>query len=707
VRTGIGGYTHAFDAPSDLTPDEARRLLGGKGANLAEMARDLGLPVPPGFTISTRACLSYLAGASLDGLDAELRTQMVAVGERLGRRFGDPEDPLVVSVRSGAPVSMPGMMDTILDLGLNDATAAGLAAQTGDEAFAANCLARFRDGYRVVIGVDMVPDDPWEQLRAAIEAVFRSWNGERARVYRRREGIPDDLGTAVTVQAMVFGNRGPDSATGVAFTRNPATGDPVLYGDVLFDAQGEDVVAGGRATRPLAELDVRMPGVGAQLRQHADTLERHYRDLCDIEFTVEQGSLWLLQVRTGKRSPQAALRIALAMAEEAGFPVSRKEAVQRTMHMLADPPRVFLRHPDAPAPIAVGLPASPGVATGALATSSDAAENAAAGGRRVILARPETSPDDVRGMSVSAGVLTARGGLASHAAVVARGWGIPAVVGVESLAIDGDSVSVGGRRLRAGDEITIDGSTGEVFVGELPGRWEVVPEAATLQAWAAELGIEVEAAADGPEAPSAAGPTAEVTADDVLRSLAIKGSSTVAQLADALGGPPDLVGRLADDLVGRGLAEARDGACRLTAGGKRAAQALLDADRSVLGKDRCGDLLEAFRDLDRRMKEIVTAWQLREVGGQRVLNDHSDEAWDQRALDDLAALQADTAAWLGSFTTVLARFERYRDRLRRALQLAVGGDYRYVASPRVDSFHGVWFELHEDLLRLAGRQREA
>ena len=483
-------YVHDFDSTPDIEPDELVRLLGGKGANLAVMATELGLPVPPGFTISTEACVAYLGGAWPDALDDELRDHVARLEELIGRRFGHADDPLLVSVRSGAPVSMPGMMDTVLNLGLNETTVRGLAAATGDPDFAADCLRRFHDGYRQVIGALEAPEDPWRQLREAIEAVFRSWNSERAQAYRRREGIPDDIGTAVTVQAMVFGNRGPDSGTGVLFTRNPSTGEPTLFGDIMFDAQGEDVVAGTHEPQPLDALDGRLPEVAKELRSHADRLERHYRDLCDIEFTIEQGRLWLLQVRAGKRSPQAALRMAIDMAEDASFPLSREEAVRRVAAHLADPPRVFVSAGDRPIPIATGLPASPGVGRGAIVLTSDDAESAAADGRTVILVRSETSPEDVRGMARSEGILTARGGLASHAAVVARGWGIPAVVGARDVVPGDDGVEIGGRRFAAGDELTIDGSSGEVFRGSLEGTWEMPPEAATLLAWADELGVE-------------------------------------------------------------------------------------------------------------------------------------------------------------------------------------------------------------------------
>jgi pyruvate,orthophosphate dikinase len=279
----------------------------------------------------------------------------------LGRRFGDPVDPLLVSVRSGAPVSMPGMMDTILNLGLTTTTTAGLAASSGSEKFAANCRSRFVAMFRDIVGVDAVPEDPWEQLRAAVEAVFRSWNSDRARIYRDHEGIPDDLGTAVTVQAMVFGNRSVGSGTGVLFTRNPATGEPLLYGDVMFNAQGEDVVAGTHPTEPVAVLDDRMPDLARELRAYAARLEHHHRDLCDIEFTMEHGKLWMLQCRIGKRSPQAALRIAVDMAEDPEFPLSREEAVRRVAGLLADPPKVATERSDTGPALARGLPASPGV----------------------------------------------------------------------------------------------------------------------------------------------------------------------------------------------------------------------------------------------------------------------------------------------------------------------------------------------------------
>ncbi|HWP63281.1 MAG TPA: pyruvate, phosphate dikinase [Candidatus Binatia bacterium] len=726
-------YVYDCDERLDLDLEGRKRLLGGKAANLSIMAVELGLPVPPAFTISTEACRAYLEGGWPEGLDAEIREHMARMEARVGHRFGDPADPLLVSVRSGAPVSMPGMMDTILNLGLNEATTAGLAARSGDPAFAANCRARFEAMYRDIVGVDAVPADPWLQLRGAIEAVFRSWNSERARAYRRREGIPDDLCTAVTVQAMVFGNRGPNSGTGVLFTRNPATGEPVLYGDVMFNAQGEDVVAGTHQTEPIAVLETRLPEVASELSAYARRLERHYRDLCDIEFTIEDGRLWLLQCRVGKRSPQAALRIAVDMASDPDFPLSREEAVRRVSHLLADPPRRTAERRDAGPPLARGLGASPGIAAGEIATTPEAAVAAAEAGRSVILVRPETSPDDVHGMARAAGILTATGGLASHAAVVARGWGIPAVVGCAELSVGDGVVTIAGRTFREGDVITVNGTTGEIFAGAVVGESEIVPEAVTLLAWARELGIDVTAVAaaappttgaplpsNGTEAGApaltatstvevapapgrerAAGPERE----DVLRALLIKGFATPDALAEAFGAPRETVASLLDRLVADGLVAIAAGSFRLTDDGKSVAGEGVAVERARLGPEAAVAALDAFVALDRRMKETVTAWQMREVEGQQVLNDHSDPAYDAAVLDRLADLHRDTVAWLRPLADRVPSLRNYVERLERAQAAVEAGDHRYVASPRVDSYHSIWFELHEHLILLAGRSR--
>ena len=711
---------HVFDwdVRHDRPLSEVSALLGGKAANLTVMALDLGLPVPPAFTISTAACNAYLANGWPDGLDAEIREHLATIERRVGRRFGDPLDPLLVSVRSGAPVSMPGMMDTILDLGLNDVTTRGLAAASANPTFAADCRARFEEMFMAVVGVNVVPDDPWAQLRAAIEAVFRSWNSDRARAYRRREGIPDDLGTAVTVQTMVFGNRSSDSASGVLFTRNPATGEPGVYGDVLFDAQGEDVVAGTHPTETLAELAVRMPSVAGELDRYAEALERHHNDLCDIEFTIEDGKLWMLQCRIGKRSPQAALRIAVDMAEDVDFPLTRREAVERVAQLLIDPPLAATGPAQGAVHLTTGLPASPGLASGFIVTTPDAAIALAEAGRPAILVRSETSPDDIHGMARAAGLLTSRGGLASHAAVVARGWGIPAVVGASAVLVSDDAVSIAGRTFALGSPITIDGSTGEIFDGIVAGTTAIVPEAETLRTWARELGIAIgdgSKAGDAPLSPRASPAAgrghqgidglAMVDRDTIVSTLAIKGYATPVGLSEALFATQDDVGSLLDGLIADGFAEPAAHSFRLTTSGKDVASRILAADRDRWGSEHGGAMLDSFLALDQRMKDIVTAWQMRDVDGSQTLNHHADPAYDGLVLARLAALHGDTVAWLSPIVAAVARFGIYLARLDRAARLAADGDVRYVASPRVDSYHSIWFELHEDLILLAGRTR--
>ncbi len=504
-----------------------RNLLGGKGANLAEMSA-LGLPVPPGFTITTEACNWYYANGRCypDGLAGQIDAALAQVEAATGRRFGSSEMPLLVSVRSGARASMPGMMDTVLNLGLNDATVEALAREAG-ERFAYDSYRRFIQMYGdVVLGVDHdlfeeilenakaaggheqdteisagewreviesykalvrgeldaeFPQDPREQLWGAIGAVFSSWMNQRAITYRRLHAIPEEWGTAVNIQAMVFGNMGETSATGVAFTRNPSTGENNLYGEFLVNAQGEDVVAGIRTPQDLTEaariasgsdkpsLEKLMPEAFAKFIDIAGRLERHYRDIQDLEFTIERGRLWMLQTRSGKRTARAALRIAVEMAQE-GL-ITRDEAVRRIDPASLDQ----LLHPTiAPEAkrdvIATGLPASPGAATGEIVFSSEAAEELKAQGRDVILVRIETSPEDIHGMHAAQGILTARGGMTSHAAVVARGMGKPCVSGAGAMRIDYQSgeLRVPGRTLKKGDIVTIDGSTGQVLAGSVP-----------------------------------------------------------------------------------------------------------------------------------------------------------------------------------------------------------------------------------------------
>ena len=701
-------YVYAFDHTHKGSLDETKALVGGKGANLAVMTSELGLPVPPGFTISTEACRHYLAEGWPPALDAELRDHIGRVEGAVGRRFGDPANPLLVSVRSGAPISMPGMMDTILNLGINEATEQGLVTLSGDPAFVAACRDRFVSTYREIVGVDVVPEDPYDQLKGAVEAVFRSWNGDRARSYRAHEGIPEDLGTGVTVQAMVFGNSGPDSATGVIFTRNPATGERVLYGDVLFNAQGEDVVAGTHATEPISYLDERAPAIAEELKVQSDRLERHYADVCDIEFTIESGKLWMLQTRIGKRSPEAAVRIAVEMADDPDFPLSRADAVRRVMEHLVSPPTATARLDGDAKPVATGLAASPGLAAGAIVTTPDAAVAAAAEGKSVILVRKETSPDDVHGMAAAAGILTTTGGLASHAAVVARGWGIPAVVGADTISIGETSVTIGDETVAIGDSLTINGGTGNVFVGELVGETVVVPEAAKLLAWADELGIEIAAPTDDVPADQAGevsdGGTAST--DSMIRLLSIKGFATPDAAAAALDTTEENATAILDRLTADGLVTMMGTMFSLSDDGKAVAAEFLAADRDEWGVERASAGLDGFIPLDQRMKVIVTAWQMMEVDGAPVLNDHTDADYDAAVLADLAALHVDASAWLADLHDELPRLASYTARLGRAADLVEGGDHDYIASPRLDSYHNVWFELHEDLILLAGRPRE-
>ncbi|MEU8687941.1 pyruvate, phosphate dikinase [Streptomyces sp. NPDC048665] len=505
-------YVYAFRDGDRAMAD----LLGGKGANLAEMTR-LGLPVPPGFTVTTEACRVFLAtGAEPDGMTEEVSRHLSALEEATGRLLGQPDDPLLVSVRSGARFSMPGMMETVLDIGLTDASVLGLAKVSGNERFAWDCYRRLIQMFgSTVLGVDPAlfdqamtlfrdtcetpdglrpdafglarlvetykhlvrdetgrdfPQSPAEQLRLAVRAVFRSWNAERARLYRRRERIPDDLGTAVTVQRMVFGNLGPDSGSGVAFTRDPATGQPGLYGDYLPDAQGEDVVAGVRDTVSLAELERLDPRSYRQLRDHAQTLERHYRDLCDIEFTIERGTLWMLQTRVGKRTAEAAFAIAAELVGEGlvtadeGLRRVNGDQLGRLMF-----PRFDTRA--AGPEIAHGVPASPGAAAGAAVFDSASAVRRAADGEPVVLVREETTPEDLPGMVAARAVLTGRGGKTSHAAVVARGMGRVCVCGAQDITVDGEArrfTTRDGTVVEEGTVVSVDGSTGAVYAGSVP-----------------------------------------------------------------------------------------------------------------------------------------------------------------------------------------------------------------------------------------------
>jgi pyruvate,orthophosphate dikinase len=526
---------------------EMKDLLGGKGSGLAEMS-NLGLPVPPGFTITTEACRAYMEADEMpEGLMESVTKYLGELEEATGKRLGDSEDPLLVSVRSGAAASMPGMMDTVLNLGLNDSAVDGLARRTGDERFARDSYRRFIQMFGdIVLGIDHdkfgqafdelkeergveedteldtddldgligtykriveeeagrpFPEEPKEQLGLAIRAVFDSWNNVRAASYRKEFGIPDDLGTAVTVMSMVFGNMGEDSATGVAFTRNPSTGEQGLYGEFLLNAQGEDVVAGIRTPRPLEEMEEVMPHAFEELLETMQKLEQEYRDMQDVEFTVERDNLYMLQTRSAKRTGVAALKVTYDMAEE-GL-ISREEAVSRVepdqlnqiLHPFIDPEAEL-------EVLATGLPASPGAATGAIVLTADEAKERGEAGEPVILVRKETNPDDVHGMVRARGILTALGGMTSHAAVVARGFGKPAVTGCKAIEIDLEAgeINLDGRTFEAGDTITIEGSSGRVVEGEVPLiDAELSEDFEQVLAWADDLrALNVRANADTP-----------------------------------------------------------------------------------------------------------------------------------------------------------------------------------------------------------------
>lgn len=528
-----------------------RDLLGGKGANLAEMTR-LGLPIPPGFTVTTEACNDYYANNNTISQEvvAQIEKALAQLEEISGKKFGDPQNPLLVSVRSGARASMPGMMDTILNLGLNDVSVEGLAQATNNPRFALDSYRRFiqmfsdvvmgidknkfekvldeakaakgvqhdtdltaddlrevvqkfKEIYKAEIGSDF-PQDPKQQLMEAVQAVFRSWENPRAIVYRRMHDIPSSWGTAVNVQMMVFGNMGDTSGTGVAFTRNPATGEKAIFGEYLINAQGEDVVAGIRTPKPISVLEEEMPEVYQQFMEIAEKLEKHYKDMQDMEFTIENGKLYFLQTRNGKRTAQAALKIAVDMVKE-GM-ITEEEAVLKV-----DPRQLDqLLHPTfdadklkAAQPIAKGLPASPGAAAGRIYFTAEEAKKAADAGERVILVRQETSPEDIEGMVAAKGILTARGGMTSHAAVVARGMGKCCVAGCGEINIVEEEkyFEVNGKRYHEGDYISLDGSTGNVYEGDIPAEEpEISGDFATFMSWADKFRVlKVRANADTPK----------------------------------------------------------------------------------------------------------------------------------------------------------------------------------------------------------------
>jgi pyruvate,orthophosphate dikinase len=756
----------AVDGACPLTREE----LGGKAWGINRM-RALGLPVPPAFTLTTHACQGYHSARGV--LQDRLWQQIVEHVDWLqgvtGQRFGSAQSPLLVSVRSGAARSMPGMMDTILNLGINAQIETALGAQPGARGFAADTRRRFEEQYRkVVLGGrdEPIPADPWLQLRNAVAAVFDSWHSARAQAYRRNRGLPEAGCTAVTIQAMVFGNRDQRSGTGVLFSRNPITGERPAWGEWLAHAQGEAVVSGADTPRPLPALREQLPEVHAELTRAAHLLEADARDIQDIEFTVESGRLWLLQARVAKRSPQAAVRAAVAFAEE-GL-ITRAEALRRlspeqVRQLLA--PRLAPGAAQRP-PLAAGIPACPGTAVGVVVTDPAQAQARAQRGEDVILARPTTSPDDLHGIIAARGLVTEQGGSTSHAAVVSRELGRPCVVGC----------GAGSVTVLAGRRITLDGTSGQLWAGDLTVEhageadladlrtlleWGLpqLPMRLLTDAQAPADTVDLDAFGEGwryalargsvvrgavletdagiraalaagvdaavirnrlpallaclqPDTPApAAAPRGAAAASAaggselaLLRLLGLKRRGSTALLAEAMSVQPDVVPAACAALLASGLcAQSRD-LWQLTAAGRERLAALLAAERASADRDAVVVLYDEFRVFDAELKQAMTDWQLK-PGGEA--NDHRDGEYDRTVLQRLADLHRRATPLLQRLPQLSPRLAGYGERLDRAAARIAAGDTSYVARVLADSYHTVWFELHEDLLSLAGSTRQA
>lgn len=676
----------------------SRDRIGGKAWSINHM-RGLGLPVPPAFVLTTDAWRDFTErGAIADDIWRAVCDGIAMLEHGTGRTFGSTRTPLLVSVRSGAAVSMPGMMDTVLNLGINDGVEQALAQATGNPAYAADTHRRFRAQFRetVLQSPDgAVPADPWEQLRAAITAVFRSWDSVRAKAYRRNRGVSDELGTAVTVQAMVFGNLDDASGTGVLFSRNPNTGDGPAYGEWLIGGQGEDVVSGRTTPRPLSDLAATQPEVHDRLLAAAALLERDGRDIQDIEFTVESGTLWMLQSRPAKRSARAAVRAAVAMADE-GL-ITTTEALER---VAAEQVRAVLQpsttaHTTGEA-LARGESACPGLAFGVVVTDPDEAEARAAAGDAVVLVRPTTSPDDLSGMIAARAVVTELGGATSHAALVSRELGRPCVVGC------GPGVVTA----LAGRSVTVDGGAGVVWDGEVaggdldPGALDDVRK---LADWA---GVEPERLAEALAARSEDVVVRAVTRAvgdlELLRVIGVKGRVRADVVAAGLGGDPAEVSARCADLVSEGLCADTPAGVRLTPAGRDRLAQLLIAERAEVDSAAVAAAYEEFCVVNAELKDIVTAWQMKDPGTP---NDHGDADYDGRVLERLTDLHRRVRPLVERFGTLAPRLSRYRDRLDLAIERIEGGDHAWVARPIMDSYHTVWFELHEDLIGLCGLSR--
>jgi pyruvate,orthophosphate dikinase len=715
----------AFDAPLPGGTD-ANALLGGKAANLVEMTQVLGLRVPPGFTVTTEVCREYLAGGWPAYLDLALVTHLAQLGERLGRRLGDPSAPLLVSVRSGAPVSMPGMMDTLLNVGMTPAIRDAMAL-SGSPQFAADTWLRFCKMYAdVVLGVPApelaqavdsdgtpqglldaaarvgalaaplggIPSEPFEQLRGAIAAVFRSWHSERARTFRQREQIPESLGTAVTVQAMVFGNLGARSGTGVVFTRNPATGDPGPFGDYLAGAQGEDVVAGTHAVHGLQALREQVPAAYEELLAVLDRLERHYCDMCDVEFTVSEGTLYILQTRIGRRSPLAAVRIAVAMAEDPGFPLSRQEAVARVDARVLQQLAAMGTVRAGAVPLATGLAASPGIGVGVLCCDPDRAADMAAKGISVVLAREDTSPADIHGMLGAAGIVTTLGGVASHAAVVARSWAIPAVTSIADTKVLATGIVLDGAFIAEGEIVTVDGAAGALYAGDQREEGAVdVPELRTLRSWARELDLQPGTTAPGPADP---GRDADVTLLELARTVQLKGLCSPERAAAALSAALQRVEELVNGNAA--LFRTTPRGVMLTAEGQTWLTERLAAERLAIDGATFGAWYEPFMELNHRFKQIVSQWQMAPGGAP------APDAWPA-LVEAVAGIDSDLLPVLTGTAQQVRRLSKYQTRFEQALAALREGDQTMLASPLKDSYHTVWFEFHEELITLLDRDR--
>ena len=699
-------------------------LLGGKGAGLVAMTQ-LGLPVPPGFVITTNVCRQYLDAGWPPELDAEIERQLGLLAKRLQLGWDDPSAPLIVSVRSGAPVSMPGMMDTLLNVGLTPQARETLAAQSGDDRFAADTWLRFCRMYTTTVlefetsTVDAltqsdaspdgllaaadrlighaaaqgtpIPQTAPAQLRGAIEAVFRSWNSPRAKIFREHEGIADDLVTAVTVQSMVFGNLDDRSGSGVVFTRDPATGEAQPFGDYLARAQGEDVVAGTHVVHSLDALQDQLPAVHARLLNVLAQLEANYRDMCDVEFTVSDGALYILQTRVGRRSPLAAVRIAVAMAEQADFPLTRAEAVARVgqddLHRLATAGRVNA----SAQPLAAGLAASPGVGVGILCTDPDRAAELNAQDHPVVLARSETSPADVHGIVGAAALVTTRGGGASHAAVVARSWAIPAVTSLAATQVIEGGIQINGTLIAEGETITVDGGTGAIYLGDQHEATTAdVPEARLIRKWAAELGVEPGQSLDEHHPHATA---AEVSLLQLIRIVQLKGLCPVDRASHALNTAPDAIDALieANPLLfsdtGRGIMVTPDGRAWLLE--------QMEQERDGVDAAAVLALYRRFNELNGAFKDGISGWQTAP----------DPETARPLLLDTISTIHSDLISLIGEVATQLPRLGAFAAHFEVALNAIRDGDDSMIASPLKDSYHTSWFEFHEELIALANLDR--